>query len=124
MLEIFYHGGVFFMGIITISTVVMFTLSVLSLRAILTNRKNTDLQPKISGVREVGLFALIVGLFASTLDFIAAFSAIQVAGDISMSLLAEGLKRMIIPTAYGLMVYGLALLISMFLKWRVTKLAV
>ncbi len=124
MLEIFYNGGVFFMGVITISAVIMFTLSGLSLRTILTAQGNTETYSKISGIREVGLFALIVGLFASTLDFIAAFSAIQVAGDISMSLLAAGLKMMIIPTAYGLMVYGLALLISMLLKWRITKLAV
>ncbi|GAB5526796.1 MAG: hypothetical protein Roseis2KO_46680 [Roseivirga sp.] len=123
MLEIFYNGGVFFMGVITISAVVMLTLSVLSFRAVLTVQDNTDVSIKINLIREAGLFALIVGLFASTLDFIAAFSAIQMAGDISMSLLAAGLKMMIIPTAYGLMIYGLAVLISLFLNWKVTKVA-
>ncbi|MCE7994601.1 MAG: MotA/TolQ/ExbB proton channel family protein [Roseivirga sp.] len=123
MLEIFYSGERLFMGIITISALAMLTLAVLCLRALLMGQISDQLVTKIGRIREIGLFALVIGLFASTLDLVAAFSAIQMAGDITMSLLAAGLKLTMISTVYGLMVYGLAVLISMLLNWRVSRLA-
>jgi biopolymer transport protein ExbB/TolQ len=122
MLEIFYSGGRLFMGIITISALVMLILSALSLRAVLTGQTNDSLVAKISRIRDVGLFALIVGLLATTIDIVAAFSAIEQAGDVSMSLLAAGLKLTMITTVYGLIVYGLAVLFSTLLNWRAAKL--
>lgn len=122
MLELFYSGERLFMGLITISALVMLVLSGLGLRAILTNQTEDHVHSKIRWIREVGLFALIMGLLASTLDLVAAFSAIEAAGDVSMSLLAAGLKLTLITTVYGLIIYGLSFLISISLSWKVTRM--
>lgn len=124
MLEIFYAGERVVMGIITISALIMLTLSVLNLRSILTGNAGGDSDVRHRRIKEVGLFALIIGLFASTLDLVAMFSAIEMAGDISMGLLAAGLKLTMITTVYGLIVYALSVLISMLLSWRISKATV
>ncbi|WP_053223784.1 MotA/TolQ/ExbB proton channel family protein [Roseivirga seohaensis] len=121
MLELFFLGSKLFMGIQTIIAVIMIVLSVFSAKAVLANQVNENSQRKISLIKEVGLFAFIIGLLASALDLMGALQAIEAAGDISPSLLAAGLKITFITPTYGLMIYTLSLLIYFALRALANK---
>ncbi|KYG81888.1 MotA/TolQ/ExbB proton channel family protein [Roseivirga ehrenbergii] len=121
MLELFFSGSKLFMGIQTIVAVIMIVLSVLSAKAVLANQVNENSQRKISLIKEVGLFAFIIGLLASAMDLMGALQAIEMAGDISPSLLAAGLKISFITPTYGLMIYTLSLLIYFALRALTNK---
>lgn len=121
MLELFFLGSKLFMGIQTIAVVVMIVLSVISAKAVLANQINKETPRKIRLIKEVGLFALIIGLLASAIDLMGAFQAIEMAGDVSPSVLAEGLKITFISSVYGLMIYALSLLIYFALSAKANK---
>ncbi|KYG85739.1 hypothetical protein AWW67_00425 [Roseivirga seohaensis] len=121
MLELFFLGSKLFMGIQTIIAVIMIVLSVFSAKAVLANQVNKNSQRKINLIKEVGLFAFIIGILASALDLTSAFQAIEAAGDIHPAVLAGGLKLTFIPTIYGLMIYALSLLIYFVLRAQANK---
>lgn len=122
MLELFFLGSKLLMGILTVVATVMIIQSVLSIRTIMANQVNEKTPQKIRLVREIGLFAFMVGILASAIDLIGAFSAIEMAGDVSPSLLAAGLKFTLIAPVYGLMIYVLSLIIWFALNWKVNKM--
>lgn len=122
MLELFFSGSKLFMGIQTIVAVIMIVLSVFSAKTILSNQVNDNSQRKISLIKEVGLFAFIIGLLASALDLMGALQAIEMAGDISPSLLAGGLKITLITPTYGLIIYVLSLLIYFVLNTKANRM--
>tara|TARA_R110000796_G_scaffold74374_1_gene167334 strand:+ start:320568 stop:320942 length:375 start_codon:yes stop_codon:yes gene_type:complete len=123
MLELFFSGSKLFMGIQTIVAVIMIVLSVYSAKNVLANQVNENSQRKISLIKEVGLFAFIIGLLASAMDLMGALQAIEMAGDVSPSLLAAGLKISFITPTYGLMIYTLSLLIYFALRAQANKTA-
>jgi biopolymer transport protein ExbB/TolQ len=123
MLELFFSGSKLFMGIQTIVAVIMIVLSVYSAKNVLANQVNENSQRKISLIKEVGLFAFIIGLLASAMDLMGALQAIEMAGDVSPSLLAAGLKISFITPTYGLMIYTLSLLIYSALRAQANKTA-
>ena len=109
------------MGIQTIVAVAMIVLSVVSARTVFANKVNESSQLKLSLIKDVGLFALIIGILASALDLTSAFQAIEIAGDVRPGLLAAGLKLTFIPTIYGLMIYALSLVIYFVLSTKATN---
>ncbi len=121
MLELFFLGSKLFMGIQTTVAVIMIVMSVFSAKNVLANQVNENSHRKISLIKEVGLFALIIGILASALDLTGAFQAIEAAGDVSPAVLAGGLKLTFIPTIYGLMIYALSLLIYFVLRAQANK---
>jgi biopolymer transport protein ExbB/TolQ len=122
MLELFFLGSKLLMGILTVVATVMIIQSVLSIRTIMADQVNEKTPQKIRLVREIGLFAFMVGILASAIDLMGAFSAIEMAGDVSPSLLAAGLKFTLIAPVYGLMIYVLSLIIWFALNWKVNKM--
>lgn len=70
-------------------------------------------------VKEIGLLALISGFIYTLFGFRQAMHAIQLAGDISLSLFAGGFRAASIPILYGLLIYTVSLLIRMFQKPRI-----
>ncbi|NVK85093.1 MAG: MotA/TolQ/ExbB proton channel family protein [Cytophagia bacterium] len=121
MLELFFLGSKLFMGIQTIAAVVMIILSVICTKTVLASQANERSFRRIRLIKEVGLFALIIGLLASAIDLMGAFQAIEMAGDVSPSVLAEGLKITFISSVYGLMIYALSLLIYFALSTKANK---
>lgn len=121
MLELFFLGNKLLMGIQTIAAVIMIVLSVISAKTVLANQIKERVYRKIRLVKEVGLFALIIGLLASAVDLMGAFQAIEMAGDVSPSVLAEGLQITFISSVYGLIIYALSLLIYFALNSKANK---
>lgn len=123
MIEFLYPGSKVVMGLITASGVLMLALSAYSIYGVVTKKVNEKSLLRLSYVKEAGLFALMIGALATTIDLIGAFDAISQAGDIAPGLLAAGLKYTIMPITYGLVIFILALLFTMGLKWKVNSLA-
>jgi len=99
----------------------MIVVSVYNAKAVFSNPMNEHAYRRLRLIKEIGLFAFIIGLLASTLDLMGMFSAIEMAGDIHPGLLAAGLKLTFIPPAYGLMIYALSLLIYFALNFQANK---
>ncbi len=70
-------------------------------------------------VKEIGLLAMITGVVYTLLGLSQALGYVKMAGDVSASLLAGGLRVACIPIIYGLLVYALSLVIRMVQKPRI-----
>ena len=70
-------------------------------------------------VKEIGIGALVVGVFATLLGLAQVFDAIQSFGDVPFSVVCGGLKVTLITTFYGLIVYFLSLIIRVVQKPRI-----
>lgn len=70
-------------------------------------------------VKEIGIGALVAGIFATMLGLQQVLQAIQMMGDISPAVLCGGLKVTMITTFYGLIVYFISLIIRVIQKPRI-----
>ena len=71
-------------------------------------------------VKEIGLGALVAGVFASLLGLFQVFDVVQLFGDeVTFPILCGGLKVDLITVLYGLIVYFLSLIIRVIQKPRI-----
>ena len=71
-------------------------------------------------VKEIGLGALVAGVFASLLGLFQVFNVVQLFGDeVTFPILCGGLKVDLITVLYGLIVYFLSLIIRVIQKPRI-----
>lgn len=67
-------------------------------------------------VREIGLLALVTGIFFPVLSLYNGFAIIQQAGGISPTLFLGAVRLAFIPAIYGMLIYALSLVIRMVRK--------
>ena len=103
MFQLFYEGGWLGMSILTVELIGLLFAA----------------WKAPAWVKEIGLLALISGFIYTLFGFRQAMHAIQLAGDISLSLLAGGFRASSIPILYGLLIYAVSLVIRMFQKPRI-----
>lgn len=70
-------------------------------------------------VKEIGACAMVFGIFSSMLGVIQMLDAVQQAGEIATSVLCGGFKVTLIPTAYGMVIYMISLIIRISEKPRI-----
>lgn len=70
-------------------------------------------------VKEIGLMALIGGIFYQLMGVYQVLGIYQSLGDISPTLLAGGFKVSLISTMYGLLIYFISLIIRMVQKPKI-----
>ena len=71
-------------------------------------------------VKEIGIGALVAGVFATLLGLVQIFDAVQMFGDeVTFPILCGGLKVAMIAVLYGLIVYFLSLIIRVIQKPRI-----
>lgn len=68
--------------------------------------------------KELGLLALVTGIFFQLLSLFHGLAIYQQAGNISPTLFAGGIRVSLIPTLYGLLIYAVSLLVRLFRKPR------
>ena len=112
MIEIFMMGGVLFMGILTL----IFIAMVASVIRYVTATEQS--QGKLDLVRSIGLLAAITGVLGQLIGLFDALKFIEKAGQIAPGMLAGGIKVSMIPTLYGLLIYVIAMVIWVILKYR------
>lgn len=123
MFELFYEGGTLFMSILTLIFISMLAVSVVNGLPVLKGDYDStaDAARKLSYIKSVGLFGLVVGVMGQMIGLLSAFNAIQVVGDVSPSMLAGGLKVSMITTLYGFLIYVISYLIWMGLSLKLRK---
>lgn len=103
MFQLFYEGGWLGMSILTVELIGLLFAA----------------WKAPAWVKEIGLLALVTGISYTLFGFRQAMHFIQQAGDISLSLLAGGLRVACIPILYGLLIYAVSLVIRMAQKPRI-----
>ena len=67
-------------------------------------------------IKEIGLLALAFGFLATFIGFIQAADFIRSQGDLSQNVIWGGVKVGLIPTAYGIIVYIVSLVLRIIKK--------
>ena len=70
-------------------------------------------------VKEIGIGALVFGIFWALLGMYQASDMFQITGDVSPVILFGALKLVLIPLIYGLIVYFISLIIRVIHKPRI-----
>lgn len=70
-------------------------------------------------VKEIGIAALVAGIFWTVCGLSQAAGVVQMVGDISPAVVWGGIKVMTIPLLYGLVIYFLSLIIRIIQKPRI-----
>ena len=102
MFAFFVNGGPGFMSVLTVLLVAIFFAAWKAPR----------------WVKEIGLFALAFGCFATILGLMQAFDAITASGPIPQEVLCAGLKVALITTIYGIIIYMVSLIVRVIQKPR------
>jgi len=113
MKEWFVMGGSLFMSFLTILLVIIVAVSVY-FAIVIANGKakdKTNFIHQLKYVKSIGLFTMITGVLGQLIGLFMAFTAIEVAEDISPAILAGGLKVSMITTLTGTFIYLLSILI-------------
>lgn len=76
-----------------------------------------DKQKTIKLLSSLGLFTLVWGLLGQTIGLIEAFDAIQVAGGVSVPVMAGGLKISLLTTTFGFITFLVSRLGVIVLVW-------
>lgn len=101
--QLFVEGGLGFMIIISVFLILLFLAAWKAPR----------------WVKEIGIGTLVVSVFATLLGLFQVFDVLQRFGDVSTAVLCGGLKVLMIPFFYGLIVYFISLIIRIIQKPRI-----
>lgn len=71
---------------------------------------------RLNQIVQVGLFALVFGIFGQVMGLFQAFIFIEEAGDVSFGMLAGGLKVSMITTIYGFIIF-----LTSYIIWFVLR---
>jgi heme/copper-type cytochrome/quinol oxidase subunit 2 len=104
-IEIHLEGGIEFMSVLFLLLLGVIVSAVLAFKNKENNAKSAKWL-KIS--QDIALFALVFGILGQFIGLMAAFQAIEDAGDIPQGVLAGGLKISSYVTIYGLFIFLLA----------------
>ncbi len=113
MTNLFYEGGPFFMGILTLILLVVIVMGVTNAIVILKNSSGSDdrINQRLALIKSVGLFGLVFGVLGQLIGLYSAFVRIQAMGNVSPAILAGGIKVSMITTIYGVIIFLIAYLV-------------
>ncbi|MGD9929072.1 MAG: MotA/TolQ/ExbB proton channel family protein [Mangrovibacterium sp.] len=109
LIDLFYEGGPLFMSIITIWGIGMLVFSVQKIILFFVQQKFT--QNGLGLILLFGSLAIVTGFLGQAIGMLAAFDAIEAAGDISPALIAGGLKVSMITPLYGTVIFIFSLIV-------------
>ncbi len=101
-MNLFYQGGVLFMGLVTIVFVSGIVVAVYALITLLKGSEASKVKSILAYVKSIALLAVIVGVLGQMIGLYSAFESISQVGGVSPSLLAGGLRVSSITTIYGM----------------------
>lgn len=70
-------------------------------------------------VKEIGIGALVVGIFWTLLGWLQIFDFLSGHDDLASTIIAGGLKVSLVPVLYGLIVYFVSLILRIIHKPRI-----
>ena len=113
MIELFHMGGALFMGVLTLLLFIILVIAVISGLHIINGNQvyMVRIHQQLTYLKSVGLFALVFGILGQMIGLYSAFQHIEMAGNVSSSILAGGLKVSSICTLYGMSIFLVSYLI-------------
>ncbi|PCI00274.1 MAG: hypothetical protein COB81_09210 [Flavobacteriaceae bacterium] len=81
--------------------------------------KNNDKKKLISTISTLGLFSMVFGFFVQIIGFMGALDSIVMAGDISPSVLAEGLIISYFAPLFGIVIFFISQIGKIALTWTI-----
>ena len=110
-------GGPLFMGILTLLLAITIVVFV---RTMLQNKNNDMSAEHVHSakhlIHSLGLLSVVIGVLGTLIGLYTAFATIELSGGVSQEILAGGLKVALITPMYGLIIYGLSVLMKLALK--------
>lgn len=105
----FYMGGAGFMGLVSVCAVAMLIFAALKLVNVFVHHNYSKVGLDL--ILLFGSLALMVGILGQAVGLFEALTVIEKVGDVSMSLMAGGMRVSMIAPVYGLLVFLVSLLI-------------
>ena len=123
MFNLFKMGGPLFMGILTAILCIILVIAVFYLFIIVRKdyKDLTETRKRLKYIRSLGLFGLVMGALGQMIGLYSAFSAIEMAMDISPAIMAGGLKVSMITTMYGMLIFLIAYLLWLLIDFLASK---
>lgn len=106
-------GGVQFM---TALTLVLIAIVIVFIFYLIQLKTKKEVAGKFNPIKELGLFALVLGVLGQFIGLYGAYEVIEQAGQISQGVLAAGLKVSSITSIYGMLIFLIAYLFQFGLK--------
>jgi flagellar motor component MotA len=103
MYTLFVEGGVEFMTILTLILIALFLAA----------------WKAPAWVKEIGMMAPVIGIISSLMGLIAAGRVIENAGSMAQGVIWGGIRVVLIPAVYGLLIYLISLIIRIIQKPRI-----
>lgn len=117
--ESFRMGGILFMLLITFLAIGMIFFTVKCIIKIYV--KNNRSGKGVNYILTFGSLAFIIGILGQAIGMFGAFEAIQQAVDISLGLIAAGIRVSMIAPLYGLIIFVVSIPIWAVLRERSKK---
>lgn len=113
MKNLFYQGGIEFMGALTIFFAITTAWIIYHfVKGYFTNPTNHEKTLRMLEYgKSMGLFTMIVGFLGQMMGFIAMFDAISLAGSVDPNLVYNGIRVTMICPVYGVLIYLFTLLL-------------
>lgn len=107
-------GGPLFMGILTLIFIGILAVAFVYGIPVLKGKSAGEGNAKLNYIKDLGLFALVVGILGQLIGLFSAFRAIEMhMVEVSPGLMAQGFKVSMITTIYGLIIYAVSLALWM-----------
>lgn len=115
--EFHYMGGMLFMTILSISLTTIIAVTILNIMRLLRNNYQPEKQMlTIKDIKAIGIFAIVWGIFGQSIGLFSALQALEGSPDISPAMIYGGLKVSFITTLYGMFIFLLSWLITLFMN--------
>jgi len=115
--EFHYMGGMLFMTILSISLTTIIAVTILNIMRLLRNNYQPEKQMlTIKDIKAIGIFAIVWGIFGQSIGLFSALQALEGSPDISPAMIYGGLKVSFITTLYGMFIFLVSWLITLFMN--------
>ena len=115
--EFHWMGGTLFMTVLSISLTIIIATAILNIIRITKGNYDPENQfLTIGDIKSIGVFAIVWGIFGQSIGLFSALQAIEAAADISPAMIYGGIKVSFITTLYGMFIFLIGWLITIFLN--------
>lgn len=113
-------GGWLFMTVLSLSLTLIIATTILNIVRLLKASYNAEKQMlTITDIRDIGVFAIIWGIFGQSIGLFSALQALESSPDISPAMIYGGIKVSFITTLYGMLIFILSWLIYLAMRnWK------
>ncbi|MCG8309584.1 MAG: MotA/TolQ/ExbB proton channel family protein [Cytophagales bacterium] len=116
-IEFHWMGGALFMIVLSISLTIIIATAILNIIRLSKGKYNpADQILVIKDIKDLGIFAIVWGIFGQSLGLFQALKALEASPDVSPAVVYGGIKVSFITTLYGMFIFLFSWLIFILLR--------